>query len=539
MTTSIFIVLLFCSSLSLSSANPKNATTVNQKIWKACKATRHPEPCQFMLTKSGRVRQKSSPQEIIQAALHVSGQKLKTGQSMIKEILETSTQNPNRTKVAQTCLESLDYSSLRARAAEQALSHDRLRDARAWASSALNFQHGCWGGLKYVNDTPLVNKALSYFETEVIVSTGNALSMMRALDALGDDTVKWTPPRTERDGFWEPVVGSESGLGMTHIGFKLAGMEANVTVCKSGCRYSSVQEAVDMAPENLKSGEIYVIKIKAGVYVEIVRVPFPKKNLVFLGAGMGKTVITGSRSFGLQGINTFHTATVGILADGFMASGLTIQNKAGVGAHQAVAFRSDSDFSYIENCEFLGNQDTVYTHSLRQLYSNCIIQGNIDFIFGNAAAIFKNCTILICPRQENPDKGGASAITAHGRSDPAQTTGFAFVGCHIDGTPDYMELYKANPSIHRNYLGRPWKMYSRTVFINCTMGELIHPEGWMPWDGDFALSTVYYGEYGNSGRGANVSERVPWSRLIPAERISTFTVRNFLQGDEWITKSFS
>jgi len=264
-----------------------------------------------MLTKTGRLSQKSSPKEIIQTALYVSAQQLKTGQSMIQEILKTSNQNPNRTKVAQTCLESLYYSSLRAGEAEQALSHDRLRDARAWASSALNFQYGCWGGLKYVNDTPLVNTTLSYFDTEVIVSTSNALSMMRALDALGNDPAKWNPPRTERDGFWEPVVGSGSGLDMTRVGFKLSGMKENVTVCKNGCPHTSVQEAVDMAPENLKGRERYVIKIKTGVYEEIVRVPFPKKNLVFLGDGMGKTIITGSLSFGLQGINTFHTATVG------------------------------------------------------------------------------------------------------------------------------------------------------------------------------------------------------------------------------------
>ena len=218
-----------------------------------------------------------------------------------------------------------------------------------------------------------------------------------------------------------------------------------------------------------------------------------------------------------------------------MASGLTIQNTAGPDAHQAVAFRSDSDFSYIENCEFLGNQDTIYVHSLRQLFKSCHIEGNVDFIFGNAAAIFQDCTILVCPRQLKPESGETNAIAAHGRTDPAQTTGFAFLGCLINGTDEYMRLYYNKPSKHKNYLGRPWKMYSRTVYINCTMEALINPNGWLPWTGDFALSTLYYGELGNSGQGALLTNRVPWSSRIPTEHVSTFYAQNFLQGDEWIT----
>ena len=109
-----------------------------------------------------------------------------------------------------------------------------------------------------------------------------------------------------------------------------------------------------------------------------------------------------------------HVMCTGVLGDGFMARDLTIQNTAGAGAHQAVAFRSESDLSVVENCEFLGHQDTLYAHSLRQFYKSCIIQGNVDFIFGNSAAVFHNCTILIRPRQLDPMKGGNSIISAHG-----------------------------------------------------------------------------------------------------------------------------
>jgi pectin methylesterase-like acyl-CoA thioesterase len=165
-----------------------------------------------------------------------------------------------------------------------------------------------------------------------------------------------------------------------------------------------------------------------------------------------------------------------------------------------VAFRSDSDLFVIEKCEFLGNQDTLYPHSLRQFYKSCSIQGNVDFIFGNSATVFQDSQILVCPRQVDPEKGENNAITAHGRNDPAQATGFVFQNCVINGNNEYMALYYKNPQVHKSYLGRPWKEYSRTIFLNCNIESLITPEGWLPWIGDVGLKMLYYGEAGNSGR---------------------------------------
>lgn len=352
-----------------------------------------------------------------------------------------------------------------------------------------------------------------------------------AYDVFGNETGSWVPPRTERDGFWEGVNGS--GLGSFKSGFAV--LKPDVTVCKGGaCDCKTVQEAVDAGPSD---GRRYVIGIKEGVYEEMVRVPLEKKNVVFLGDGMGKTVITGSRNVGQPGVSTYNSATVGIKGDGFMASGLTIENTAGPDAHQAVAFVSDSDLSTIENCEFLGNQDTLYAHSLRQFYKSCHIEGNVDFIFGNSASVFQDCTILVRPRQLKPEKGENNAVTAHGRIDPAQSAGFVFHNCLINGTEEYMQLYYSKPKVHKNYLGRPWKEFSRTVFINCVLEALVTPQGWMPWTGDFALKTLYYGEFNSSGAGANASARVPWSSQIPANHVSSYSVQNFIQGSEWIPTS--
>lgn len=456
----------------------------------------------------------------------------------MNEILGASAGNLNRTNAAKTCLEVLSYASYRINLTSAALPRGNIKDARAWMSAAVVYQYDCWSALKYVNGTSKVNETMSFLDTLIRI-TSNALGMMVNYDNFGGKTALWGSPKTERDGFWEGPVGPRNPSSLDFAGGVPTGLKADVTVCKGGCDYEKIQKAVDAAPLNLPKGQRYVIWIKAGKYAETVRVPLEKKNVVFLGDGMGKTVITGSMNVGQPGVSTSNSATVGVIGDGFMASGLTIENTAGPDAHQAVAFRSDSDVSVIENCEFLGNQDTLYAHSLRQFYKSCRIQGNVDFIFGNSAAFFQGCLILVAPRQVKPEKGENNAVTAHGRIDPAQSTGFVFFNCIVNGTEEYMALYHRNPKVHKNFLGRPWKEYSRTVFILCTLEALINPSGWLPWDGDFALKTLYYGEFRNHGTGANTSVRVNWSNQIAENHVNVYSVQNFIQGDQWIPTTSS
>ncbi|XP_059433124.1 probable pectinesterase/pectinesterase inhibitor 51 [Corylus avellana] len=536
------LVLFLFLFLSLSSATsqhspaqqptPNDPSSAPPEIRQACEATRFPVACESSLTISKHMPSNPTSLQLIQSAIWVSSQNLHTAQSMVQYILDSSSGSQNRTTAAKNCLEVLHNSDYRiSQTTNDALPNGRVKDARAWLSAALLFQYDCWSALKYANDTSMVNETMSFLDS-LTGLTSNALSMLFAYDVYGKEIGSWALPKTERDGLWEG--GSESGAGFKG-GFP-SNLTTDVTVCKDatngGC-YKTVQEAVNAAPDN-GGGRRFVIHIKEGVYEETVRVPLEKKNVVFLGDGIGKTVITGSLNVGLLGISTYNTATVGVSGDGFMATGLTIQNTAGPGSHQAVAFRSASDLSVIEKCEFLGNQDTLYAQALRQFYKSCRIQGNVDFIFGSSATIFQDSEILICPRQIDPKKGENNAVTAHGRTDPAQTTGFVFQNCLINGTNKYMALYYKNPQVHNNYLGRPWKEYSRTVFVNCNMESLVTPQGWMPWKDDIGLNTLYYGEVGNSGRGSNLSERVTWSSRIPTEYIYAYSVQNFIQGNEWI-----
>lgn len=536
LSLSLLSLLLFSSSSAAHNRRTHHPSPPERslqqtpiEIQRACSATRYPDACRDQLAQSPI---QPSTAQIISWALSVSARNLNAAQSMVRDILAASSGNRKRSEAAQICVEHLANSARRTTAASDALSRDNLRDARAWASAVLVYQYDCWSALKYVNDTSSVHKTMSFLNDSLIVSTSNALSLLAALANFGADTSSWAPPRTERSGFWEPGSGS-SGSDLGFGGGFPAGLAADATVCKAGCDYATVQEAVKAAPSDLEGMKRHVIHIKEGVYEEIVRVGFEKKNLVLVGDGMGKTVITGSLNTGILGITTYNTATVGVLGDGFMASGITFENTAGPNAHQAVAFRSDSDLSLIENCEFLGNQDTLYSHSLRQLYKSCRIEGNVDFIFGGAAAFFQNCSVLVRPRQKNPSKGENNAVTAHGRTDPEQTTGFVFFGCVVNGTDEYMRLYYSKPGAHRCYLGRPWKEYSRTVFIESVMEAMIVPVGWLPWKGEFGLSTLYYGEYGNTGPGADLEQRVSWSSRIPAEHVAAYSANNFIQADEY------
>ncbi|CAI9108977.1 OLC1v1008699C1 [Oldenlandia corymbosa var. corymbosa] len=535
---SICIVsLVLCPSLSTALAAPTAPPGNGGLIREACKASKTPPSCETSLSQATGGPPSGTLMDTIKLAIWVSQTNVKTTQTMVNDILAVSRGNLNRTNAAKTCVEVLNYSDYRSNMTVAALATGKInKDTRAWMSAAMVYQYDCWSALKYVNDIPKVNETMSFLNN-TISSTSNALAMMLNYDNYGEKTQTWGPPKTERDGFWERVDGS--GGGSAGLGFKggvPAGLKPDVTVCNGGggCKYATVQEAVNACPKNLVAGRRFVILIKAGVYQETVRIPLEKKNMVFLGDGIGKTVITGSGNVGQPGITTYMSTTVAVMGDGFMASGLTIQNTAGSEAHQAVAFRCNSDLSVIEDCEFLGNQDTLYAHALRQYYKSCRIQGNIDFVFGNSASYFETCLLLIAPRQTAPEKGETNAVTAHGRIDPAQFSGFVFLNCVINGTEEYMKLYRSNPSVHLNYLGRPWKEYSRTVYIQSTLEALISPDGWLIWDKDFALKTLYYGESGNLGSGANTTKRVRWSSLIPAQNLNRYSVQNFIQGNQWI-----
>uniref|UniRef100_A0A0E0LPR0 Pectinesterase n=1 Tax=Oryza punctata TaxID=4537 RepID=A0A0E0LPR0_ORYPU len=308
------------------------------------------------------------------------------------------------------------------------------------------------------------------------------------------------------------------------------GVAADVVVAKDGSgKFTTVSEAVAAAPNNSETR--YVIYIKAGGYFENVEVGSEKTNIMFVGDGMWKTVIKASRNV-VDNSTTFRSATLAVVGTGFLARDITVENAAGPSKHQAVALRVNADLSAFYRCSFAGYQDTLYAHSLRQFYRDCDIYGTVDFIFGDAAVVLQNCNLYA----RRPDPNQKNVFTAQGREDPNQNTGIAIQGCKVAAAADLVPV-QANFS---SYLGRPWKTYSRTVFMQSKIDSLIHPRGWLEWNGSFALDTLYYAEYMNRGDGANTSARVSWPGyhvLTDATDAANFTVLNFVQGDLWLNSS--
>ncbi|XP_051142214.1 pectinesterase [Andrographis paniculata] len=301
----------------------------------------------------------------------------------------------------------------------------------------------------------------------------------------------------------------------------------DLVVAKDGSgNFRTINEALSAAPNN--SNRRFVIYIKSGAYYEYLEVERKKTMLMLVGDGIGKTLIKGNRSV-VDGWTTFRSATVAVVANNFIAKGITFENFAGPSKHQAVALRSGGDFSAFYQCSFVAYQDTLYTHSLRQFYRDCDVYGTIDFIFGNAAVVLQGCNLYA--RRPNPNQ--RNIFTAQGREDPNQNTGISILNCKVAAAADLLPVL----SQFRTYLGRPWKQYSRTVFMLSHMESVVDPKGWLEWDGDFALSTLYYGEYANRGPGSNTTARVQWpgyKRALNTTEANQFSVGSFIQGSQWL-----
>ncbi|GAB4853699.1 hypothetical protein Ancab_017891 [Ancistrocladus abbreviatus] len=306
---------------------------------------------------------------------------------------------------------------------------------------------------------------------------------------------------------------------------------ADVVVAADGSgNFTKVMDAVSSAPDH--STQRFVIYIKKGVYNENVEIKRKKTKIMMIGDGMDVTIISGNRSF-IGGWTTFRTATFAVTGAGFIARDLTIQNTAGPQSHQAVAFRSDSDLSAYYRCAFRGYQDTLYAHANRQFYRECTITGTVDFIFGDAIAIFQNCQIQArkgLPNQKN-------TITAQGRKDPGEITGFSIQFCNISADS---ELLKASVNATPTYLGRPWKQYSRTVIMESYITNVMRPEGWLEWNGSMFLDTLFYAEYMNSGPGAALGSRVKWPGyhiFNSSAQALNYTVTEFIDGNSWLPQT--
>lgn len=244
-----------------------------------------------------------------------------------------------------------------------------------------------------------------------------------------------------------------------------------------------------------------VVHLAPGVYKEKVVVPSWIKNVTIVGEDPLTTIITWDDYAGLRNMGTFRTYTVRVDADNVTFKNITFENSAGpVG--QAVALHTEGNNLSFINCRFLGNQDTIFTGGeYTTLYFNdCYIEGTTDFIFGAATAVFDNCEIF-CKSN--------SYITA--ASTPADVEyGYVLIDCDIKAAPEVTDMK----------LGRPWRPYAGTLFINCTLDAPVSAVGWHNWGNADNELTARYGEAGSKGRYGDMSRRAGWAKRLTDEEVA-------------------
>ncbi|XP_028800478.1 pectinesterase 2-like [Neltuma alba] len=497
---SMFVIVLLLPFLLSSCAYGYSLDEV--KPW--CSQTPNPQPCEYFLMSSKTynkpIKQKS---DFFKLSVHLALDRAQKGLTKTLS-LGPKCRNAREKAAWSDCLELYQQTINRISKTASPNSKCTQVDAQTWLSTALTNLETCILGFY---DLGVTDYVLPLMYDNVTQLLSNALSLNKALYA----------PPSFKDGLPSWVKPGDRKL----LQVASPASQANVVVAKDGSgKYKTLKEAVDAAPKSNKGR--YVIFVKAGVYNE--QVEIKGNNIMLSGDGIGKTIITGSKSVG-GGTTTFHSATVAAVGDGFIARDMTFRNTAGPSNHQAVALRSGSDLSVFYRCSFEGYQDTLYVHSQRQFYRECDVYGTVDFIFGNAAAVLQNCNLYA---RTPPQK--TITFTAQGRTDPNQNTGIIVHNSKVTGALDF------NLNNVESYLGRPWQKYSRTVFMKCSLGSLIDPAGWTPWSGNFALDTVYYAEYANTGPGSSTSNRVKWKgyRVIGASEASQFTVGRFLSGGSWL-----
>lgn len=286
--------------------------------------------------------------------------------------------------------------------------------------------------------------------------------------------------------------------------------------------FATIQQALDHAPQ-APHGRIY-IHIAPAVYHERINVTRLRPRVTLLGEGKSpEDVVITAAQFAKQAGGTYFTETAQVNGDDFEADNITFENTAGpVG--QAVAATIRSDRAIFKHCRFLGDQDTLFADFGRQYFLDSYITGGVDFIFGNATAVFDHTEIHIMR---------PGFLTAQSRTAPDQTTGYVITNSRV--TSSVSTPPPADPTkVVRTgfFLGRPWRPYSRVVFMNTELPSDLDAAGWSAWTKNDPTPLAFYAEFHNTGPGAALAKRAPWSHQLTAKEAAAFAPAVFLRGDD-------
>ena len=296
--------------------------------------------------------------------------------------------------------------------------------------------------------------------------------------------------------------------------------------------FPTIQNALDHHPFATDGGRVF-IEIAPGVYHERIIVTQNHANVTLIGLGKtpAETVVTNSLNAQTAG-GTFFTETVELNGPGFEADNLTFENTAG-NTGQAVAVANRSDRSVFKHCRFLGHQDTLFADYGRQYYVDSYIEGGVDYIFGNATAVFQRVEL---------HSNGPGFVTAQSRTASDQQTGYVIIDSNVtagleasapplEGSAGAASTRSAHNAIG---LGRPWRPYARVVYVRTELAPEIAPAGWNNWNNPANEKTAYFAEFDSKGPGASPSTRVSWSHQLSAEQVKAYEPQAFLAGaDHW------
>lgn len=279
-------------------------------------------------------------------------------------------------------------------------------------------------------------------------------------------------------------------------------------------KFCNIQEAIESVRAFMDF--TVVIYVKDGMYKEKLIVPSWLKNVEIIGQSADKTIITYDDHANINKMGTFRTYTVKVEGDNITFRNITIENSAAQ-LGQAVALHTEGDKLVFIDCRFLGNQDTIYTgkEGTRLYFHNCYIEGTTDFIFGPSTALFENCII-----HSKRNSYVTAASTPNGVK-----YGYVFKNCKLT----------AADGVDKVYLGRPWRPYAATAFINCELDKHILPVGWDNWKNPENEKTARYSEYDNKGEGALTENRVKWCKIMNKREAMEYSIDNiFTIKNDWI-----
>ncbi|XP_010550793.1 PREDICTED: probable pectinesterase/pectinesterase inhibitor 33 [Tarenaya hassleriana] len=508
---------------------PRPAHLLTSLAW-WCDKTPHPEPCKYYFKKSPRPH-KPPPRfrsEFRRRLVELALDHAETTQSQTVRFGPSCTNKRSRAAWSD-CVKLYDDTVVQLNRTLRGLDSTAPADVRCtdfdaqtWLSTAQTNIDTCRLGSEDLNVSDFVLPAISNKNLSDLIS--NCLAVNGAL--MKQHSNRTTANYREHFPSW--ISRHERRLLLST---SMARAMANLVVARDGSgHFRSIQAAINVAARRRSMAKRFVIYIKKGVYRENIEVGNDNDNVMLVGDGARTTIVTSGRSV-RNGYTTYNSATGGFGGLRVIAKDMTFINTAGPLRGQAVAVRSSSDLAVFYRVGIHGYQDTLYIHSQRQFFRECYISGTIDFIFGNAAVVFQNCMILV----RRPLRGQANVITAQARGDPFQNTGITIHSSRIMAASDLRPVVRA----YKTYFGRPWQAYSRVTILKSYIDNCISPLGWSPWlrGSNFALDTVFYGEYKNFGPGSSTRWRVRWKGfhdITSPVVASRFTVGSLIAGGSWL-----